>query len=579
MASVTINLNWTPESNNIGNILNNKDSDKYHAISIDTINSYIASANLGNAKITDVTFNATVYAECSQSNTPHFSMGFSSSTSSIGTYLLQDVQIYNNARSGSVSRSASLNAALSNNQLNKNYGSYITFRIYSTEWGKKSFRITNSSITITYTPQYTITATTSPAEGGSVSGSGTYSQGSTATLTATANTDYRFKQWQDGNTDNPRSVTVSGNATYTAEFEKTTFTISGTVSPANSGTVDGAKAYTYGDTATLTAIPNEGYDFVKWSDGVTDNPRTFTVTGAATFVAEFKLKTFVVSVRTEGGFWNLQPDGSYLVEQLGTVTGAGVYEYGQQATLTATPLVEGWLKFEFFYSESPEDYDAIYKDNPFIFTVTNNRNLCAKFAYIVQILPLGIEHDRGISIYGYAHLTYKRPIELPEPPVKEDTDQYHYEFDGWYSDSGNKLTADIIGYDTPIEITGYIARFTKTLKKYVVTTVATKGSITGVESGSSYEYGTTLALTAVPNKGHEFLYWMIIYPDGSHESFYDKSIEVAVTDNIEILAAFRKFRPRITSTQLLYSNKQISADNKVPVGEYFRIVVGVESYD
>lgn len=32
--------------------------------------------------------------------------------------------------------------------------------------------------------------------------------------------------------------------------------------------------------------------------------------------------------------------------------------------------------------------------------------------------------------------------------------------------------------------------------------------------------------------------------------------------------------PEITSVQMLYSNKQISASNKVPAGEYFRIVVG-----
>ena len=269
MPSVTINLNWTPESNNIGNILNNKDSDKYHAISIDTINSYIASANLGNVKITDVTFNATVYAECSQSNTPHFSMGFSSSASSIGTYLLQDVQIYNNARSGSVSRSASLNAALSNNQLNKNYGSYVTFRIYSTEWGKKSFRITSSSITITYTPQYTITGTASPTEGGTVSGGGTYSQGSTATLTATATTGYQFVKWADGNTSNPRTVTVTGNASYQAVFEKIPIKISVVISPEGAGTVAGAGTYRYGDEITLTPTANNGYIFRGWKTSKT----------------------------------------------------------------------------------------------------------------------------------------------------------------------------------------------------------------------------------------------------------------------------------------------------------------------
>lgn len=39
-------------------------------------------------------------------------------------------------------------------------------------------------------------------------------------LTAIPDTGYKFKQWSDGNTDNPRAITVTGNATYTAEFER-----------------------------------------------------------------------------------------------------------------------------------------------------------------------------------------------------------------------------------------------------------------------------------------------------------------------------------------------------------------------
>lgn len=53
---------------------------------------------------------------------------------------------------------------------------------------------------------------------GTVSGGGTYNIGATATLTATANSGYHFTQWQDGNTQNPRTVTVTGNTTYTAYF-------------------------------------------------------------------------------------------------------------------------------------------------------------------------------------------------------------------------------------------------------------------------------------------------------------------------------------------------------------------------
>ena len=40
---------------------------------------------------------------------------------------------------------------------------------------------------------------------------------------------------------------------------------------------------------SLTAIPNYGYHFVQWSDGITDNPRTIELTQDTTFTAEFAI--------------------------------------------------------------------------------------------------------------------------------------------------------------------------------------------------------------------------------------------------------------------------------------------------
>jgi hypothetical protein len=40
-----------------------------------------------------------------------------------------------------------------------------------------------------------------------------------AIIGATANAGYRFVQWNDGNTHNPRTITVTRNTTFTAEFE------------------------------------------------------------------------------------------------------------------------------------------------------------------------------------------------------------------------------------------------------------------------------------------------------------------------------------------------------------------------
>ncbi len=41
----------------------------------------------------------------------------------------------------------------------------------------------------------------------------------TATFEAIPNTNYRFKQWSDGNTDNPRTITLDDNMSFVAQFE------------------------------------------------------------------------------------------------------------------------------------------------------------------------------------------------------------------------------------------------------------------------------------------------------------------------------------------------------------------------
>jgi hypothetical protein len=54
---------------------------------------------------------------------------------------------------------------------------------------------------------------------GTVSGGGDYAVNTTATITAIANTGYQFVQWNDGNKQNPRTLTVIQDTTFTAEFE------------------------------------------------------------------------------------------------------------------------------------------------------------------------------------------------------------------------------------------------------------------------------------------------------------------------------------------------------------------------
>ena len=68
-------------------------------------------------------------------------------------------------------------------------------------------------------PQYTITATPNDANMGIVTGAGTYYEGDEVKLTASPIGGYVFSNWSDGNTDNPRTIQVTANVTYTANFK------------------------------------------------------------------------------------------------------------------------------------------------------------------------------------------------------------------------------------------------------------------------------------------------------------------------------------------------------------------------
>lgn len=78
----------------------------------------------------------------------------------------------------------------------------------------------NEQPTTPTTPQYTITVSANNPNYGTVSGGGVYDSAATATLTATANEGYRFVGWADGNNNNPRIVTVTADASFTANFEE-----------------------------------------------------------------------------------------------------------------------------------------------------------------------------------------------------------------------------------------------------------------------------------------------------------------------------------------------------------------------
>ena len=102
------------------------------------------------------------------------------------------------------------------------------------------------------------------------------------------------------------------------------YTITVKTNNSSMGTVSGGGSYKYEATATITATPKTGYQFVKWNDGNTSASRTVTVTGAATYTATFSVATYALTVTSAN-------------TTMGTVTGGGTYEYNSSVTIKATP--------------------------------------------------------------------------------------------------------------------------------------------------------------------------------------------------------------------------------------------------
>ncbi|MDY6288409.1 MAG: InlB B-repeat-containing protein [Bacteroidales bacterium] len=145
-----------------------------------------------------------------------------------------------------------------------------------------------------------VTVLSSDASMGSVTGGGTYPVGSTVTLTAVANSGHRFVKWNDGNTQNPRTVAVGADVAYTAIFEadtpqEVTHTVTVGVAPGQQGmgsvSVNGngtSASVADGGSVNLKATENAGYVFVRWSDRNTDAERTINgVTADMTLTATF----------------------------------------------------------------------------------------------------------------------------------------------------------------------------------------------------------------------------------------------------------------------------------------------------
>ena len=176
----------------------------------------------------------------------------------------------------------------------------------------------------------------------------------TAIIEALPREGYQFAAWHDGNTDNPRTILVTQDTTFTANFEPlTTYQLTVNYDP-KQGHISGTGEYYPNEEATLTVTPLGGYRFSKWGDGNTDNPRTIVMTQDTALEALFItgdycgddiLYTFLndtLALNGTGDMWNLSQYGwnMYADEVLALTLSNGITSLGTNAFMDLMFLSE-----------------------------------------------------------------------------------------------------------------------------------------------------------------------------------------------------------------------------------------------
>lgn len=139
---------------------------------------------------------------------------------------------------------------------------------------------------------HTISLSVNNPDRGTVSGGGTFGDGTTITITAIANSGFCFDHWSDGNTQNPRTITVSEDISLTAYFVQDIPTYNVTVSSCNTnmGYVSGGGTFVAGTVITISANARNSYRFLHWSNGNRNRQYTFEVTNDVALMAIFDIE-------------------------------------------------------------------------------------------------------------------------------------------------------------------------------------------------------------------------------------------------------------------------------------------------
>ncbi|MBU2649353.1 MAG: VCBS repeat-containing protein [Bacteroidetes bacterium] len=180
---------------------------------------------------------------------------------------------------------------------------------------------------------YSITTSADPLTGGSTTGDGTYYYNDEVTVEATPEPDWNFLNWTENavivSSDELYTFYVTGSRTLVAHFtQELIYNVLLTPNPDSGGITIGSGNYTAGSNVSIKARPNDGWEFVNWTENSTvissDTVYTFQINSDRVIEANFNQLSYDLSLNS------VPPDG-------GNTVGEGTYYYDDQVEISAYP--------------------------------------------------------------------------------------------------------------------------------------------------------------------------------------------------------------------------------------------------
>ncbi len=456
----------------------------------------------------------------------------------------------------------------------------------NSQW-RRFTHIQNEQTTI-----YNIAVQTADANMGDVSGDGGFTCDTEVTLTATPNDGYRFLSWNDGNEDNPRTITVAGDSSFVASFKAVhTITASagagGMISPNGEVTIDD------GADQQFTISPNTQYRIVSVIVDGTTNVTTQLVNGVYTFVnvtadhtitATFEeIPYYTISVST-GNHGSISPSTDVTVmegeNQTFTFSADACYEIGDVRVDGATVRLDENNTYTFTNVTANHTVEATFDILTYTISVTASEHgsvthndeegdvvvncgdsqsftiVADDSCRLVSVMVDGVNVTSQLvnGVYTFTNVTANHTInvtfvEIPIYTIAVSANNAEYgsvDGGGEYME-GTEATISATPNEnyhfvswndgntenprtfTVMDDNTFVATFAR--NQHTITALASDSNFGSVSGGGTYDVGATVTLTAIPNAGYRFLSW--------NDDNTDNPRTIVVDSDSTFIASFR----------------------------------------